>query len=90
MNTVKQPVSRDQIFSHLRSILVEKFELQEGAVTLDAHLYEGLDIDSIDAVDILASLKEYTGEKIDPETFKKVRTVGDIVEAVFKLLNRPG
>ena len=50
-------------------------------------LYEELDIDSIDAVDLIVELKAYTGRKIGPEDFKNVRTVGDLVTALDKLLN---
>ena len=88
MTRTAQLATRNDIFVHLKKILVERFELPESAITPDALFYEGLDIESIDAIDILALLKEHTGGKIDPESFKQVRTVGDMVEAVYKLLNR--
>ena len=51
------------------------FELDEAKITLDAHLYNDLDIDSIDAVDLAVKLKQLTGKRLQPEVFKKVRTV---------------
>lgn len=80
--------NRDSIFLHLREIFVNQFELDEELITLDAMLYEDLDIDSIDAVDLMVILKKRIGRKLDPEAFKQVRTVGDIVEAVFELMNK--
>ena len=78
--------SRDDIESSLTDIFVEMFELEPSEVTLDAHLFDDLDIDSIDAVDLIVRLKEYTSAEIDPERAKSVRTVGDVVDLVAELL----
>lgn len=80
-------VSREEIFDQLKQVLIELFEFEEDAVVLDADLYEDLDIDSIDAVDLMVKLKEITGRKLDPEAFKQVRSVSDIVDALSGLLN---
>ena len=79
--------TREDIFNTLRDALVELFELDAERVTLDANLYEDLEIDSIDAVDLIDHLKRQTGKKIAAEEFKSVRTVGDVVEAVYRLAN---
>lgn len=64
------------------AILVEQFDVKESDVSMDANLYEELEIDSIDAVDLLVQLKELTGQKIAPETFKEVRTIRDVLDAL--------
>ena len=74
------------IFAQLKQILIDTFEAEEDAITLDAQLYQDLDIDSIDAVDLVVQLRELTGQKIKPEDFKNVRTVRDVVEAIEALL----
>jgi acyl carrier protein len=79
-------LSRESILTELQRILTEQFELDRQAITPEAHLYQDLDIDSIDAVDLMVELKELTGRKLDPETFKQVRTVGDVVDALYDLL----
>ena len=78
--------TRDDIFNTLRDALVELFELQPERVTLDANLYQDLEIDSIDAVDLIDHIKRQTGKKIAAEEFKAVRTVNDVVEAVYRLV----
>ena len=78
--------SRDDIESTLTGILVEMFEVEPREVTCEAHLFDDLDIDSIDAVDLIVRLKEYTSAEIDPERAKSVRTVGDVVDLVAELL----
>jgi acyl carrier protein len=74
--------SRDEILEYLRQVLVELFELKPEQVVPEANLYEDLDIDSIDAVDLILKLKDLTGRKIQPQQFKHVRTVGDVVDAI--------
>lgn len=78
--------SKEEIMPELSGILVEMFEVDPADVTPDAHLADDLDIDSIDAVDLIVRLKELTGKKIAPEDFKSVRTVGDVVDAVHKVM----
>ena len=62
------------------------FELDRGRITAAANLYSDLDIDSIDAVDLAVKFKDLTGKRLSPETFKSVRTVQDVVNALAGLL----
>jgi acyl carrier protein len=82
--------SREAIEAELTDILVEMFEVDAADVSSDAQLYDDLDIDSIDAVDLIVRLKELTGRKVDPEDFKEIRTVRDVVDAVEGLLRQAG
>jgi acyl carrier protein len=79
--------NREEILLAIKEIMVETFEIDEQAITLDARLYEDLDFDSIDAVDMIVKLKEMTGKIVKPEDFKTARTISDVVEAVYKMLN---
>ena len=72
--------------TQIRQVFVENFSIEEADIALDAKLYEDLDIDSIDAVDLMVALKKKTGRKLDPEVFKGLRTVDDVVGAVHNLL----
>ena len=80
------PVQKEEIYPWLVSMLHEMFELDAAKITLESHLYNDLDIDSIDAGDLAVRLKQLTGKRLQPEVFKKVRTVGDVVEALAELL----
>lgn len=78
--------TRDEVIAYLRTTLVDLFEIAPDKITVQANLYTDLDIDSIDAVDLVLKLKEFTGQKIQPQQFKHVRTVGDVVDAVMGIL----
>ena len=75
-------MDKENLYLKIRGILIDQFDVDEALVSMDANLYEELDIDSIDAVDLLVQLKEVTGQKIAPETFKEVRTIRDVLNAL--------
>ncbi|CZF78716.1 acyl carrier protein [Grimontia marina] len=79
-------VNKAEIFEQVRDALVELFELDPSDIIPEAKLYEELDLDSIDAVDLVVHLQNTTGKKIKPEEFKSVRSVQDVVDAVADLL----
>lgn len=66
--------------------MVDDFEIAPEKLTLDANLFEDLELDSIDAVDLAVKLQEFTEKKISPENFKQIRTVNDVVLAIEELL----
>ncbi|BDU71453.1 acyl carrier protein [Mesoterricola silvestris] len=78
--------TRDEILAQLRTILANSFELAPERITLEAHLFTDLDLDSIDAVELAIQLQEITGRRVKAEEFKHVRTVADVVEAVHQML----
>ena len=78
--------TQKEIFEQVRAAMVDLFEMDESAITPQAHLFQELGLDSIDAVDLVVTLKNKTGIKVRPEDFKTVRTVNDVVAAVMGLL----
>jgi len=74
------------VFQTLKDTLVEQFDLDPEKITPEARLYEDLDLDSIDAVDMIIKLQEMTGRKVSPEDFKSVRTVADVQQVIERLL----
>lgn len=78
--------SRAEVSQKITTILAELFEVDPESISENSLLYEDLDIDSIDAVDLIVELKSYTGKNVDPEDFNAVKTVGDVVNIVSKLV----
>lgn len=76
----------ESVLDKLREILQQNFEIAPDRVTPSAHLFNDLDLDSIDAVDLAIKLQELTGKRIKPDEFKSVRTVGDVIGAVHSLM----
>ncbi len=78
--------TKESIYQQLQSILAELFEIPPEDVKLQSDLYDDLDIDSIDAVDMAIKLTELTGRKIQPSDFRDIRSVSDVVDAVYALV----
>ncbi|MEP0355387.1 MAG: acyl carrier protein [Paraglaciecola sp.] len=80
-------MNSEQILSMVKTILVEEFEIEEADIVPEANIYQDLDIDSIDVVDLVVRLRTETGKVIEPENFKQVRTIGDLTSALSTMMN---
>jgi acyl carrier protein len=83
---VVSEMSRDELFVWVADLLSEMFELDRSGLTMQSNLYADLDIDSIDAVDLAVRLKQMTGKRLQPEVFKSIRTIGDVIDALSNLV----
>ena len=79
-------MTKNELFQHIVRILQDSFEIEAGRIAPEARLYEDLDIDSIDAVDLIVQLKPLLGSSLKPEDFKTERTVQDVVDVLHGLL----
>ena len=79
-------MTREEILSRLAAYLTELFEIPPERIVPEARLAEDLDLDSIDAVDLVIKLQDLTGRRVKPDEFKAVRTIGDVVATIEKLL----
>lgn len=80
-------MTHDEIFGRVAAVLEETFEIDPERIRPEARLYEDLDIDSIDAVDLLVKLKPMLSKPLRPEHFKSVRTLQDVVNALALLID---
>ena len=78
-------MDKDAIYTKLRELLISEFQLDDEKVKPDSHLGEDLDLDSLDMVDFILVLEDYTNDRIDPGFFKDARTVQDLVDLVQPL-----
>ena len=76
----------DEIMDKLTEILVEDFEIDKSTITPSANLFDDLELDSIDAVDLAVKLQYFTDRKIPPENFKKIKTVEDVAKTIEELV----
>lgn len=82
-------MTKDEIFQTIVNTLQETFEIDAARVKPESRLYDDLDIDSIDAVDLIVQLKPLVGRRLQPDAFKTVRTVQDVVDALHDLMQVP-
>ena len=80
-------MNKEEIYSKITEYLVEYFEIPLDDITPESNFYTDLDLDSIDAVDLIVKLQEITNKQIDPNDFKEIRTVQDVVDHVYNLIH---
>ncbi|TJZ65825.1 acyl carrier protein [Chitiniphilus eburneus] len=79
-------MDKQELLARIQQVLAEQFEIDPARVTPAARLYDDLDIDSIDAVDLVVQLQALVGRRLSPDAFKAVRTVGDVIDALDHLM----
>ncbi|EIC13703.1 acyl carrier protein [Kingella kingae] len=77
-------MTEQEIRQVLLDALENLFEVDISKVSGSTNLYEDLEIDSIDAIDLIDHIKRQTGHKLQAEDFRSVRTIDDVVQAVLK------
>lgn len=75
-------MDREAVYAEIVDYLTTSFQVNRDLITPDAALKEELDLDSIDAVDLMVKLQEITGRKVSPDEFESVRTINDVLNIV--------
>lgn len=78
-------MTEQEIRKILTDALVNLFEIEPERIKPETNLYEDLEIDSIDAIDLIDYIKRETGRKLKADDFRNVRTVDDVVQAVLRI-----
>jgi acyl carrier protein len=81
--------SREEILEHVRRAVAELFQIEPERIQLVTKVVEDLDLDSIDAIELAVRMEAMTGQRFDPERFREMRTIGDVVEILYGILNAP-
>ena len=79
--------TKEEVLAEIKKVLIDEFELDEARLVPDAKLFEDLDLDSIDAVDLVVRLQNITGLKVKAEDFKSIRTLGDVADVIVRLIS---
>ncbi len=79
--------TKEEIYKIVSKILIEEFECDAEKLVPEVKLFEDLDLDSIDAVDLVVKLQNIIKKKVNPQDFKQIRTLEDVVVAIEKLVN---
>jgi acyl carrier protein len=82
-------MTKEEIYGRIRSTLIDNFEVPPERISLEASLGDDLELDSIDAIDMAVQLQELTGARVDENELRKLRTVGDTVDLVARLVANP-
>jgi len=76
-------MTREQVFSLIRTHLAEELELDPGTIQESTRFREDLEADSLDLYTLVQELEDSYGVKISDEEAAKILTVGQAVDFVL-------
>lgn len=71
-------------FEEIKRIIVDKLQIDEKQVTMEASFTDDLGADSLDQVELIMDLEEHFGIEIPDEDAEKIKTVKDAVDYIAK------
>ncbi|MFI3251373.1 MAG: acyl carrier protein [Eubacteriales bacterium] len=74
-------------FEKLKEVIVESMNCAPDEVTMEARLVEDLGADSLDAVELNMAIEDAFDVEIPDAALAELKTVGDLVGHIEKLLN---
>ena len=83
-------MTKEDILVRISDVLSGEFEIDRAKLVPEARLFEDLDLDSIDAVDLVVRLQQQTSLKVKAEDFKAIRTLGDVADVIVRLAAEQG
>jgi acyl carrier protein len=76
----------NEIYDWVTDVLKQQFQIPEEDLRPDVHLFDDLDLDSIDAIDLAVRLEEKTGLSLKEENLKEMQTIQDVVNFLHERL----
>jgi acyl carrier protein len=73
-------LGKEAIFICLKDILAAEFKIDPSLVSPSKNIFDDLQLDSLDLVELIAGLKEHTNGEIDTSAYKDSKTVQDLVD----------
>ena len=82
--------SRDGVLKDVKQIVAEQMGMSTGTISETSHLENDLGCDSLDRVEITMEVEDHFGIDVSDEVAEEIRTIGDIVDGVIRLLESAG
>ncbi|TCT26805.1 acyl carrier protein [Melghiribacillus thermohalophilus] len=70
------------VFDRVKNIIVDRLDVDESKVTMEASFKDDLEADSLDVVELVMELEDEFDMEISDEEAEKIETVGDAVEYI--------
>jgi len=73
-------LGKEAILLSLTDTLAAEFKVDPASISPTTHIFDDLQLDSLDLIELIVSLKDYTNGEIDPSVYKDSKTVQDLVD----------
>ena len=78
-------MEKADVIEKINHTFIENFEIEPERLTKDSKLFEDLELDSLDAVDMIVHMEQDLGIKVDIQKFSTVRTLDDVYQMAYEL-----
>ena len=78
-------MEKAEIIEKINYTFIENFEIEPEKLKKEAKLFEDLELDSLDAVDMIVHMEQSLGIKVDIQKFSEVRTLEDVYRMAHEL-----
>jgi len=75
--------TQEEVYSKIKSVLMDEFEVEEDDISMEANLFTDLELDSLDAIDLMVTLDKELGIEIKTEEMQDMRTIKDVCDFVL-------
>ena len=79
-------MDKQTLIKEINQVMIDGFELDPSQLKPEAKIVDDLELDSLDAIDMLVFLEEKIKIKVDAETFRTVKTLDDVYNVVEKVI----
>ncbi len=79
-------MDKEEILYKVEDVIVDFLAIDRALIKPETKLFEDLDFDSIDAIELILQLEEKYDEKISADKLKSARTIQDVVDCLYELL----
>ncbi len=76
-------MTKEEVIEIVNNFLVEDFDLDKNSITPESTITTDLGIDSLDIIDIIVSVKEKFGFKLEKDELIGVKTLADLYELIY-------
>lgn len=75
--------TQEEVYEKIKSVLMDEFEVEEESISMEANLFTDLELDSLDAIDLMVTLDKELGVEIKTEEMQDIRTIEDVCKFVL-------
>lgn len=76
----------EKIIETVNQIFIEEFEIDPELLKPEALLVEDIELDSLDAVDLIVMVDKQLGARIEESQAHLLRTLQDVYDTIYKIL----
>lgn len=81
-------MDKENIIKTINGLLIEEFEIEESAITPNAHLKDDLGLESLDFVDIAVIVQKEFGLTLKGEEMTSIRTLQNLYDYIFNCIQK--